>query len=111
MRPCQPILSKPRDGEILLLYLKELKHTGSAVLVQRANILLHTPEVQRSLVRQTEKLTSIWEPPCLGRFYPKTFGFQEDKFQNHRASGGYFRNHRISRVYIQDNKRERLETS
>ncbi|KAF3536206.1 hypothetical protein F2Q69_00023035 [Brassica cretica] len=91
MRPCQPTLSKPGDGEVLLLYLKEQKHTGSAVLVQRANILFHTPEVQRSLARQTEKLTSIREPLCLRRFYPKTFGFQEDKFQNHRASGRYFR--------------------
>ncbi|KAF3554230.1 hypothetical protein F2Q69_00014504 [Brassica cretica] len=41
MRPCQPILSKPKDGEVLLLYLKEQKRTGSAVLVQRANIFLH----------------------------------------------------------------------
>ncbi|KAF2537187.1 hypothetical protein F2Q68_00021083 [Brassica cretica] len=113
MRPRQPILSKPRDGELLLLYLKEQKHTGSAVLVQRANIFLHTPEVQRSLGRQMEKMTSIREPPCFKRVYPKIFGFQEnqfhklrvsrgrspktsmlqeDKFQNLWASGGYLLN-------------------
>ncbi|KAH0892844.1 LOW QUALITY PROTEIN: hypothetical protein HID58_055273, partial [Brassica napus] len=112
MRPRQSILSKPRDGEALLIYLKEQKHTGSAVLAQRAKILLYTPEVQRSLARQTEELANIREPPCIRRIYPKTFGFQEnqfhklqvsrgrspqtsmfqeDKFQNHRASGGYLR--------------------
>ncbi|KAH0892846.1 LOW QUALITY PROTEIN: hypothetical protein HID58_055275 [Brassica napus] len=100
MRPRQSILSKPRDGEVLLLYLKEQRHTGSAVLVQR------------SLARQTEELANIREPPCIRRIYPKTFGFQEnqfhklqvsrgrspqtsmfqeDKFQKHRASGGYLR--------------------
>ncbi|KAH0867757.1 hypothetical protein HID58_074779 [Brassica napus] len=78
MRPCQPILSKPRDGEVFLLYLKEQKHTGSVVLVQRANILLHTPEVQRSLARQTEELASIREPPCFIRINSITSGPQED---------------------------------
>ncbi|KAF2613429.1 hypothetical protein F2Q70_00011119 [Brassica cretica] len=73
MRSCQPKLSKPRDGEVLLLHLNEQKHTWSAVLVQRAEILLHTPEVQRSLARKTEELVSIREPPCFRRVYPKTF--------------------------------------
>ena len=36
MRPCQAILSKPRDGEVLLFYLKEKMHIWSVVLVQRA---------------------------------------------------------------------------
>ncbi|KAH0898847.1 LOW QUALITY PROTEIN: hypothetical protein HID58_048415 [Brassica napus] len=100
MRSCQPILTKPRDGE----------HTGNAVLVRRVKILLHTPEVQRSSARHTEELARIQEPPCFRRVYPKIFGFkenqfhklrvsrgqspqtsmfQEDKFQNLRALGGY----------------------
>ncbi|KAF2620946.1 hypothetical protein F2Q68_00039278 [Brassica cretica] len=36
MKPSQAILSKPRDGEVLLLYLKEQKHTASVVLVKIA---------------------------------------------------------------------------
>ena len=88
MRSCQPKLSKPRDGEVLVLHLKEQKHTGSAVLVQRAEILLHTTEVQRSLARQTEELVSIREPPCFRRVYPKTFGFQENQFHKLWVSRG-----------------------
>ena len=88
MRPRQPILSKPRDGEVLLLYLKEHKHTWSAVLGQRVKILLHTPEVQRSLTRQTEELANIREPPCFRRVYPKTFGFQENQFHKLWVSRG-----------------------
>ncbi|WZZ88518.1 hypothetical protein YC2023_117097 [Brassica napus] len=64
------------------------RHTGSTILVQRAKILRHTPEVQRSLARQTKELANIQEPKCFRRVYPKTFGFQANQFHKLWVSRG-----------------------
>ncbi|KAF3570116.1 hypothetical protein F2Q69_00058922 [Brassica cretica] len=66
---------------------EKIKHTGSAVLVQREKILLHTPEVQRSLARQTEELANIREPPCFRRVYPKILGSKRKSSTNSGVLG------------------------